>query len=137
MENISTLPYDVLRIILSSPQIPCSTKVELQNTLGNLTNKLHIESQLKHKLDRIMTSRNINNRGVGGTCKIESDDGKVRLSIFVDKLNRHVYTFNIRKDMKVSVVTYDDLLGEDCWRTSRTIDYEARAGRFLSRFLMS
>lgn len=132
---MSDLPYDILRIILSSPQIPCSTRFELQKdkNLGSLTNKLSIDPVLKCKLNRIIASRDPRNHGVGGTCTVTSENNKVSLSMFVDKMHRHVYTFKIRKGAKITAVTYDDLMGD--WRTSRTADYQLDTTRFLSRML--
>jgi hypothetical protein len=51
------LPVDLTRLILSQPSIPCETKVELQKSMGPLSNKVKVPRGLETKLGRILKRR--------------------------------------------------------------------------------
>lgn len=120
---MSTLPYDVLRQILSSEEIPCSTKVDLQKDLGSLTSKVYVSDDLKAKLDRIYTSRKPKTllQGLNTEyCNIVSPDGKISFRIvYADGTPYMSYTFTMRrKGGVVMTISRDNVFGENNWYTS-------------------
>lgn len=80
------------------------------------------DPELKRKLDCIINSRNTNEwwSTIGKSCIVnDTPDGKISLSIYVDQLNRHIYTFKVHD---TTVATYDNLMGDNRWRTTRSWD---------------
>lgn len=112
---MTALPYDVLRIILSAKEIPCTTKVEFHKNLGNLTNRIVISPELKNKLDRVMANRHLSQRKPTKRT-IESDDGKVSLTILMNHKNKCMYQFRYKNDVDTEIVSYDNILTDNEWQ---------------------
>lgn len=114
---MANLPYDVLRTILSSTHIPCTTKVELRNDLGDLTNRLIISTELKDKLDRVIKARLpfILNSKKPSKCMLQSTNCDVSLTIMVNKNNKRMYEFRYKNSVDIEVVTYDNLSTNGDW----------------------
>ena len=124
LEKMTSLPFDVLRTILSSEEIPCSTKVELQKDLGPLPGKVTIPQSLKTKLDRVCESRQARTLLNGLSteyCNIVSLDGKITMRIVMVNGTEHMsYVFKMRRTGGIVLTTiYDNVFGENNWYASR------------------
>lgn len=117
MANWQHLPYDVLRAILSSSSIPCTTKVELRKDLGDLTNRLTVSKELKDKLDRVIKARLpfVLNSKKPSKCVLQSESCKITFTMFSNKNNKCMYEFRYKNDVDVEVVTYDNLSTSGDW----------------------
>lgn len=123
MEVWKCLPNDVVRQVLSDPQIPCTTKVDLQKDIGCLVNKLVVPPQLKERLDRIYQKRILKKPTsmLTDVFDISSDDGKVRLTVMHENcMNQCSYTFRYKKRTTTVAITRDSFLGDNYWQMSST-----------------
>lgn len=121
---MSSLPYDILRMILSSEDVPCSTKVELQRELGALAGKVKVSDELRAKLDRINKSRQprvLLNGLSTECCNIVSEDRKITFRIVRVSGEPYMsYIFQIkRKGGHTLTVSRENVFGENNWYTSR------------------
>lgn len=92
---MATLPYDVIRKILSVEEIPYSTRVELQKDVGTLTKKLIVSDELVGKLNRVYQSRQRSGKVL---CEIRSDDKRTTFRIVkAPGLATLEYTFDFRR----------------------------------------
>lgn len=116
MAHWNQLPTDIVRTILSSRDIPCATKVELQKDLGNLSNRLKVSPHLTAKLDRILRSRKAHTHTPGNKVfSIQSDDGKVDFTLLANSKHKQLYVFNYKTNIDIEVVSYDNFCDENKW----------------------
>jgi hypothetical protein len=117
------VPIDIVRLILSSQCIPCSTKVELQKELGVLVNRVVVPDELNRKLDRIYKSRrDVQKRSALSTVVLvdfESEDKRIHLCVaLLDSSERYKlgYMFSfIHDDGSQVVVSRNNIMHELLW----------------------